>query len=109
MPSNRASRPIRILGAIIGGSFIVLGFGELIVRLDDPAPLAFWLPTLWGGGALILYGVFGNSVSRQKSLWLVVMGTVLGLLPTLWTVLLPLLSIALLVLVFRRISGVPQI
>lgn len=30
----------------------LLGLGELIVRVDEPSPLLFWLPTLWGGNAL---------------------------------------------------------
>lgn len=104
MESNRTTRAIRILGALVGGSFFILGIGELIVRLDDPAPLAFWLPTLWGGSFFVLFGVFGRSVTPKNSPLFVLLGAILGLLPTVWTILLPLLSIALVVLTFRRAS-----
>ena len=72
---------------------IIFGFGEFIVRLDEPAPLLFWLPTLWGGGGLILFGVFGKTVTQRNSKILVTLGAVIGLLPTMWTVILPILSV----------------
>ena len=58
MSQERISQATRILGAIVGGGFLILGVAELVARLDEPLPLLFWLPTLWGGGVLVLQGVF---------------------------------------------------
>lgn len=104
MESDRASRAIRILGALVGGGLFFLGVAELVVRFDDLAPLAFWLPTLWGGSALILMGVFDKRVEPRQSRLLVILGAIIGFLPSSWTVIMPLLSIALVVLVIRRAS-----
>lgn len=89
---------------MVGGGFVILGFGEFIVRIDEPAPLLFWLPTLWGGGALILFGVFGKSLTPRNSRLLVLLGAVLGFLPTVWTVILPVLSIVLVILTIKQSS-----
>ncbi|MEO8162465.1 MAG: hypothetical protein ABI590_01680 [Ilumatobacteraceae bacterium] len=102
MEPDRATRAIRILGAMVGGGLIILGFGELIVRLDELGPLLFWLPTLWGGGGLILFGVFGKTVTPRNSQLLVILGAVIGLLPTMWTVILPVLSVVLVILTIKR-------
>ena len=104
MEANRTTRAIRILGAMVGGGLFILGVGELVVRLDDPAPLAFWLPTLWGGSFFILFGVFGRSVTPRNSQLFVILGAVLGFLPTVWTVIMPILSVALVILTIRRAS-----
>ena len=99
---SSANRAIRILGALVGGSFLILGVAELVVRIDDPAPLAFWLPTLWGGSGLVLVGVFGRRVIPKLSRTLVILGVIVGFLPSSWTVIMPLLSIALVILTIRR-------
>jgi lipid-A-disaccharide synthase-like uncharacterized protein len=76
----------------------VLGVGELIAHSDQPVSLAFWAPSLIGGGALVLYGVFGRSRARTK---LVVAGALLGVIATAWTLIVPVLSIVLVVLTFN--------
>ena len=96
------NRAIRILGALVGGGLLMLGFTELVVRIDDPAPLTFWLPTLWGGSGLVLVGVFGRRVKPQLSRTLVIFGVIIGFLPSNWTVIMPLLSLALVILTIRR-------
>jgi hypothetical protein len=80
---------------------LLLGVAEFVVRLDEPWPLLFWLPTLWGGGTLVLVGVFGTRGHPRRALFLVVAGVLLGFLPTVWTVVMPVLSIVLVVLVVR--------
>ena len=67
------------------------------MRLGDPLPLLFWLPTLWGGGALILLGTFRETLA-QRSRLLVICGSFLGFVPSAWTVLMPVLIITLVVL-----------
>ena len=83
---------------------LVLGVAELIARLDEPLPLFFWLPALWGGGALILVGVFRAAARPWLSVVLVIVGAFLGLLATAWTVLMPILILTLVVLTIVRTS-----
>jgi hypothetical protein len=85
----------RILAATVGGGLFLQGAAELLLRLDDPAPLLFWLPTLWGGSALVLVGAFRRNQRIGPSLVMVVIGCLLGLLPSAWTVVMPVLIVAL--------------
>lgn len=74
------------------------GLAELLLRLDDPAPLIFWLPTLWGGAALVLAGSFMANRNDGVSRSMVLLGSALGFLPSAWTLLMPVLIV---VLIFR--------
>ena len=76
----------------------------MIGHVDKPVSLFFWLPALWGGGALILIGVFRATARPRLSVALVILGAFLGLLATAWTVLMPLLMLALVVLTIVRAS-----
>jgi hypothetical protein len=87
----------RVLAAIVGGGLFLLGAAELIVRLDDPTPLFFWLPTLWGGSALTLFGSFRKAGRIGLSVAMVILGGLLGFIPSAWTLLMPVLIVALVV------------
>jgi hypothetical protein len=100
--SVRISRATRALGATVGGSLLILGVAELITHLDEPLSLFFWLPALWGGGALVLVGVFRATARAWLSVVLVVLGAFLGLLASAWTVLMPVLALTLVVLTIVR-------
>lgn len=100
------SRLDRVLAILAASGLIVLGIGEIITRLDELAPLLFWLPTLWGGAALILIGGFAGSPSARLSKVLVVAGCALGLLPSFWTMVMPAL---LIVLIVRTLSAVQPV
>ena len=105
MPRDRTQRATRILAAIVGGGFLILGIAELVARLDDPLlPLLFWLPALWGGGALVLIGAFRISTDSALSTVLVVSGTAAGLLASFWTIVMPILGLALVVLTLLNAS-----
>jgi hypothetical protein len=108
MQRDRISRAKRILGVVVGGGFLALGVAELVARLDDPLPLLFWLPTLWGGGMLVLVGVFGMDYRPALSTALVVVGTVVGLLASVWTILMPVLGLTLIALTILD-TGRPQL
>ena len=95
----------RVLAAIVGGGLFLLGAGELISRLGEPAPLLFWLPTLWGGAALVLLGSFHVIGTRAVSKMFVIVGGVLGILPTAWTIVMPVLIITL---VLRAATSSPD-
>lgn len=94
----------RVLAWTVGGGFFLQGLAELVLRLDDPMPLLFWLPTLWGGAALVLVGSFRINQSPGLAKALVMLGAVVGLLPSAWTIVMPVL---ILVLVVRTISTSP--
>jgi predicted membrane protein len=82
----------------VGVVLLALGVAELVTHLDEPLSLFFWLPALWGGGALVLVGVFRTTVRPWLSEVLVIIGAFLGLLATAWTVLVPVLMLTLVVL-----------
>jgi hypothetical protein len=90
-----AGRFDRVLGALAVSGLFVLGIGEAIARLDDPMPLLFWLPTLWGGAALILVGGFLAAANSRLSKVLVLRGCAVGFLPSVWTLIMPALLVTL--------------
>lgn len=99
---NQRRRATQVIGLIVGVGLMLLGVAEFIYRIDQPGPLLFWLPTLWGGGGLVLLGVFGPRRRAGLRPLLVTLGAVLGALPTVWTVVMPALSIMLVVLVVKE-------
>ena len=107
MRRDRLSQAVRPLGATIGAVFLALGVAELVTHLDDSSSLFFWLPALWGGGALVLVGVFGRSTRPRLSLVLMIVGAFLGLLATAWTVVMPVLVFAFFVLVIVQAGRRP--
>lgn len=90
---------MRALGGTIGAVFLMLGVAELVTHLASPLSLFFWLPALWGGGALVLVGVFGSTARPGLSLLFMIVGAFLGLLATAWTLVMPGLVFAFVVLV----------
>jgi len=87
----------RVLAGTVGGGLFLQGLAELLLRLDEPAPLIFWLPTLWGGAALVLVGSFRHDGSPGMSRAMVSLGAALGFLPSAWTLLMPVLILILLI------------
>ena len=83
------SRIDRVIGVVAVAGLLILGAGEMIARLDEPAPLFFWLPTLWGGAALILTGGFLVERRTRPARALVLFGCAAGLMPSLWTLVMP--------------------
>lgn len=94
----------RVLAALAAAGLIILGIAEVISRLDEPGPLWFWLPTLWGGATLILVGGFVPTENRLLSKVLVVAGCAIGLLPSMWTLVMPVLLITV---IFRTLTAGP--
>jgi hypothetical protein len=87
------------LGLFLGCLLVVAGIAETTraIRSGDGG-LWFWTPTLVGGGALVLAGTL--VLPRRASLGarLTCAGCLLGVLPTLWTIVGPLLLVLLAVL-----------
>jgi hypothetical protein len=99
VPAERPSRWVQILGGVVGGIYVVFGVGELAAHAGQPVSLVFWAPSLLGGGALVLYGIFGRQ--SRFSTKLVVAGSLLGLVATAWTLVVPVLAMVLVVLTFN--------
>ena len=104
MDKSGARRGTRVLAGVVGAGFLFLGAVELATRLDEPLPLLFWLPTLWGGALLVLIGSFGPCQHSRLSHGLVVLGAFLGFVPSAWTIVMPLLCVALVMLTITRVS-----
>ena len=104
MRRDRILRATRPLGATVGVLLLVLGVAEFATHLDEPLSLFFWLPSLLGGGALVLVGVFRMFARPWLSDVLVIIGALLGFLATAWTVLMPVLLLTLVVLTIVRMN-----
>jgi hypothetical protein len=92
----------RVLAVAAVGGLFILGAAELAVRLDDPMPLLFWLPTLWGGAALIVAGHrVGNDRLRIAKV-IVLLGCAIGFVPSAWTLVMPVLLIAMAIRTISR-------
>jgi hypothetical protein len=71
-----------VLAAIVGGGLFLLGVGELISRLVEPAPLVFWLPTCGVEQRLSFLGSFRVIRTKAVSKAYVIVGGLLGLVPS---------------------------
>lgn len=96
-----------VLAWVVGIAFIVFGIIEVGVRVVSPDPievdaLAFWFLSLCGGGALVLVGSFLVTRPVWVSFALVAIGCLAGSVATMWTLLLPVLALAVLVLAVPR-------
>ena len=96
------ARATRWLGWTVGVIFIVLGIVEVTVRLVsdepiDPSAMAWWSLSLIGGGTLVLLGSFVIKAPGIAFATLA-LGCLVGILATMWTVLIPILAISLVVL-----------
>jgi hypothetical protein len=94
--------PVRNLGLALGALFVVFGVIEVVTHLDDSAgALAFWGVSLVGGGAFVLAGTLLLPSRRTLGLTLLTIGAVVAANATLWTLLIPLLTIVTVVAAYR--------
>lgn len=103
-----AGRLDRVLAVSAASGLFILGIGEGVARLDEPAPLLFWLPTLWGGALLVLAGGFLVKGNVRLSKVLVVAGCALGFVPSVWTLVMPALLVTLAIRAFTRPQPVEE-
>jgi hypothetical protein len=93
------------LGLVLGGLLVVMGIAETVrlVRTGDGG-FWFWFPTLVGGGALVVAGTL--TLPRWSGLGrvLTTVGAVTGILPTMWTVVVPVLLGVLVVVAIRAVG-----
>jgi short subunit fatty acids transporter len=96
----------------VGIVFIALGVVEVAVRVLSSDPIdtqavVYWFVALCGGGTLVLLGAF--VISRPGwALAAVVIGCLMGMIATTWTVLLPVAALALVVLSILQVGKPDQ-
>jgi len=98
MPSALARRTALALGTL----YLALGVLEVVTHRDDSvAALLFWATSLLGGGSVVLAGWATWSRRPLPGMVLVVLGAVMGFVATAWTVVVPVLMIAVIGLSVR--------
>jgi hypothetical protein len=95
-------------GLSLGCLLIAAGIAETVRLLSTgDGGLWFWFPTLVGGGALIVTGTLVLPRLPGLGCLLTCLGCLLGLLPTLWTLIVPVLLVAL-AIVSAKQAGTSQ-
>lgn len=95
-------------GLFLGCLLLAAGAAETVrvVRSGDGG-LLFWFGTLVGGGTLILVGTLLLPRRPRQGFVLTTIGCAAGLLPTSWTVIVPVMLVVLIVVSGRRAAAVP--
>jgi hypothetical protein len=96
-----------VLALIMGIGYAAAGIIGWIADVTDGdgSDLVFWLVFLLGGAALVLAGLFATRRWSMASAVLVGLGAIVGALPLVWTIVVPILAlvlIALAILASRR-------
>lgn len=81
-------------GMLLGCLLVAAGIAETVraVRSGDGG-IPFWFGTLVGGGALVLAGTLVSARRPTHGFVLTTIGCVVGLVPTMWTVIVPVLLV----------------
>jgi hypothetical protein len=85
-------------GLFLGCLLLVAGAAETVrvIRSGDGG-LLFWFGTLVGGGVLVLVGTLLLSRRPRTGFMLTTVGCLAGLLPTMWTLIVPVMLVLLIV------------
>jgi len=101
---DRIAMATQVLAAILGVGYIAAGVVGAVVGVSDGggSDLAFWLAFLVGGGALVLIGSFRLGSRPMLSAVLTSVGALAGAVAIFWSVIGPVLALALVVLSIVR-------
>jgi hypothetical protein len=91
---------VRRLTLGLAAVYAALGTLEVVLKVAGDSTvttIAFFGGTLLGGAGLILYGLFAHLASSTRRV-LIILGAVAGLLASAWTLLVPVLAIAVIAL-----------
>ena len=93
-------------GLALGGLLVVAGIAETVrlVRSGDGG-LWFWFPTLVGGGALLVTGTLVLPRSPTLGCVLTTVGALAGILPTMWTLVVPVLLVVLVIVSAKQAAA----
>ena len=91
---------------VLGCLLIVGGIAETVrlVRSGDGG-IYFWFPTLVGGGVLVIVGTLVASSRPTLGFLLTMIGCFVGIVPTMWTVIVPIMLVVLMVSRARQMSA----
>ena len=90
----------------LGVTYVLLGIAETVrLVVTGDGGFLFWFGTLVGGGALLLAGALPRRPLRGRRLVAVVVGAAVGMPATAWTVLVPLLALAVIGLTLTSLPG----
>jgi hypothetical protein len=94
---GRPTRWISLLGGLVGGVYLLLGIAEALATSGETTNVVLWV-SLLGGGALVLYGIFGHGGVSPK---LVTVGALAGIVGSALTLIVPVAAMVLVVLVYH--------
>ncbi|WP_374455681.1 hypothetical protein [Nocardioides sp.] len=87
----------------LGVLYVAAGLTEPARAVSsDDGGRAFWVGTLVGGGALVLGGLALTGRQPHVGRGLVCVGSLVGILATTWTVVVPVLAVAVVFLTLRE-------
>ena len=94
-----------MLVVFLGLLYVVAGIAETVrLVLTGDGGFAFWFGTLVGGGMLILVGEALHPRYAGLAAWLIGGGCMAGVIGTWWTLVVPVLAVAVLVLALARLD-----
>jgi len=101
------STATEVLAAILGVGYLAAGIVGAAAGATggDRSDLAFWLAFLVGGGALVLIGSFVLGSRPVLSAALTSVGALAGAVAIFWSVIVPVVALALVVLSIVRARG----
>ena len=87
----------------LGLLYVAAGIAESVrAVVEEDGGLWFWFGTLVGGGVLILAGMAVPARHPNVGRTLICVGSVMGILATTWTVVVPLIALAVVVLTLQK-------
>ena len=96
-------------GLILGCLLIAAGLAETIrlVRSGDGG-FIFWFGTLVGGGVLVVIGTLLLPRKPMPGFVLTMVGCFAGVVPTVWTVVMPVLLVTLVIVTARKAAAATE-
>ena len=87
----------------LGLLYVAAGIAETVRAVTSgDGGLWFWFGTLVGGGALVLSGMAASSRHPHVGRTLICVGSMMGVLATGWTLVVPLIAVAVVVLNLQK-------
>ncbi|MBD3925387.1 hypothetical protein IEZ26_12185 [Nocardioides cavernae] len=87
----------------LGLLYVAAGIAESVRAVTSgDGGLWFWFGTLVGGGALVLSGMVASSRHPNVGRTLICVGSMMGVLATGWTLVVPLIAVAVVVLNIQK-------
>jgi hypothetical protein len=99
----------RRLALLLGTAYLAFGLAEVVRHLGDPASgRIYWAITLLGGGALVLGGLQLTRRSPDAGRGCVTVGAAIGMVPAMWTYVVPVLAVAVIFYALQEPRPIPH-